>query len=222
MIQKWEILYWLNLFAILINWSVVSSRAIPLDSWFIMPCMIILIMSCVPPAVMSLAVWRKLRGKDIGSVYLNALFARKAKFSFSVLGVLLGWFWWSNSFTAILFGTVIASWMSALVFWLVGSKDLDAVLPEAKNNTMVNFTFNFSRGIESVPTLHYANECLSNLTSNASNFSDSSSFNSYSSSFENSSPTSPTINPASGMPMVNDSFDIHGDVYGTNSHWNNY
>lgn len=236
MIKKWEILYWLNLFAILINWSVVSSMAIPLDSWFIMPCMIILIMSCVPPAVMSLAVWRKLRGKDIGSVYLNALFVRKAKFSFSVLLILLGWFWWANSLTAILFGTVMASWVSAVVFWRVGNKDLDAILPEVKynrnkphatateiqscNNTTSHPIFNLSYGIESAPELHYANEGLLNLTSNISNSSHSNTpsiYNPLVSNFEDSFSMSSAINPASGMPMVNDAVDCYGNVYGTNS-----
>lgn len=241
MIKKWEILYWLNLFVILINWSVVTCMAIPQDTWFIMPCMIILIMSCVPPAVISLAVWRKLHGKDIGSVYLNALFVRKTKFSFSVLLILLGWFWWANSLTAILFGTVMASWGSAVVFWRVGNKDLDAVLPEFKynrnkphttfsenyhcNNTMARPSLNASRGIESVPALHYANESLLNPNSSVSNLSHSTTLglsNPLTSNFEDLFSTAPAINPASGMPMVNDAVDCYGNVYGTNSTGSDY
>lgn len=129
MMHKWKILFWLHWSLVVLNAVALMWFLIPVNSWFVMPCIIVTAMS-VAPIFFSVVLWKELSGNEITQKYLNTLMLTKSLFSVSVMLLFYAWFWWSMNVNALLLGSVMTSWLGNAVFWFVRNKDLAVILPE--------------------------------------------------------------------------------------------
>ena len=223
MIRQWMFFYWANHVAIVANAVCFSCYFMPIDSWFIMPCLIVGAL-CMVPVFFSFILWPSIKNKGICHLFLRQLFFKKISASLSVTLLGFAWAWWGGGM-AILGGSVVASILGNIVFWMVKRHELSAVLPDIAAARQTH-----AARMECAPVADsisgvgysYCGDVMSSISET--------SFSPLTNPAQFMTSTVSTVdvrhhdsfNPASGLPMVNSAFDSQGNVYGTNSANNGY
>ncbi|KML22946.1 hypothetical protein VL10_14725 [Leclercia adecarboxylata] len=224
--HKWKIMFWLHWSLVVLNAVALMWFLIPVDSWFVMPCIIVTAMS-VAPLFFSAIVRKKLDEKNIGAVYLNSLMRKKCLSAMAIMLIFYAWFWWSINANALLFGSVITSWLGNAVFWFVRHKDLVAILPALKSaskptqfNSLIVNDMGLTVGADgyNVPSPNVYLNCVypssgsENIPFKSAGMCDAPPIYDHLN----------YVNPASGLPMIGGvgGIDVNGNTYGTDIYQN--
>lgn len=215
----WKFFFWGNHAVIAVNTFLFSCFLIPIDSWYIMPCLIVTAI-CMAPIFYSLILWSVIKGKNIGHLYLCRLFFRKTIMSLPLVLLIFAWSWWGGGM-AILVGGIVASWLGNIIFWTSKRHDLSAVLPEmvvSRQPLRYQLTGATAGGHEPVLSAMVGSmQDCGNNTVGMTNAADIHSTPYMASAANIDTHRYDAFNPASGLPMVNSAFDYHGNAYGTSS-----
>ncbi|MGR7043403.1 hypothetical protein ACU63Y_20735 [Klebsiella aerogenes] len=224
MIRQWMFLYWVNHFIIAANAIYFSYCFMPIDSWFVMPCLIVSVM-CMVPMFFSFTCWSALRVNNDYDLYLLNIFFKKVIVSTPFILLIFAWAWWGGGM-AILVGSVIASWLGNIVFWVVDQDALSAVLPERTASRQCSFRGNQADAAVSVYMSNFSGAGNTMLDGGCCNKNNEYVNTSVSVGYSTTNTMADTsrydsFNPASGLPMAGSGFDVQGNTYGTNSSDNN-
>ena len=226
MIKKWQWMYWINHFIVAANAFVFIYACSAVDTWYVMPCVIVTILS-LAPVFISYLYWPVIKRVDVSAQYFNDLFVKKVSVSLPLILIIQTWSWWGGG-AAILGGSIIASWLGNAVFWFVGAKDLNCVLPAVSNigaeygrAQIADNVFHQINSASDLPMTAGANNAYYSVNSVRRDVGVMPLISSATSTLSEVSHHE-IFNPASGLPMVNSSFDCHGNVYGTTSTGSDY
>lgn len=218
MIRQWMFFYWANQVAIVTNTIFFSYYFMPINSWFIMPCIIVGAL-CMAPVFFAFTLWSPIKNQGICHLFLRRLFFKKISMSLSVTLVGFAWAWWGGGM-AILGGSVVASILGNIVFWMVKRHELSAVLPDIAATRKTH-----AARMECAPTAvsisgiahSYCGDVM--LSISETGFSPLPNPDQFMASTVSTVDVRhhDSFNPASGLPMVISVFDSQGNVYGTNS-----
>ncbi|ELY5940675.1 hypothetical protein SNN83_003803 [Cronobacter malonaticus] len=141
--KKWKFLYWLNHIAVITNALLYLYNTLGVCDALNF---IVATILSIAPVFISCLYWPVIFRVDVSSQYFNNLFTRKVSRSLPLILLIQAWSWWGGG-VAILGGSIIASWLGNAVFWFVGAKDLNCVLPEVSNRGQVNRRVKINSGV---------------------------------------------------------------------------
>jgi len=215
---KWTIAYRLKDVIIVLNWMALLVRFLTYGHDALYFLLIAMTISIIPmfygANIKSLII-----NKGLDRDFLDDLFFRKAMMAIATITPLLAWAWWGGNIYILAVG-IVSSFVGTIVFWCVGSESLAAKLPELYVKENVRYS-----GYDVTPNVDAGmkgNRQIENDVYGAPGIIESSYVVNYSA--ENHQHTTaenfgvyPGVNPASGLQMINDSIDIAGNPYGSDS-----
>ncbi|MDN5681468.1 MAG: hypothetical protein L0G81_12650 [Ewingella sp.] len=215
---KWTISYRLKDVIIALNWMVLLVRFLSYGHdalYFLLIAMVISIIPMLYGGNIKLLIIEK----GLEREFLDDLFFRKSMMAIATTTPLLAWAWWGGNIYILAVG-IASSFVGTIVFWCVGSDALAAKLPELyvkesvrysgcdvtpnvdagmkQNRQIENDVYGTPRVIESSYVTNHSTETYQHAT--VENYG-----------------VYPGVNPASGLQMINDSIDIAGNPYGSDS-----